>query len=76
FFWAVHGQAELDLLIFKNGRKTGYEFKYNDAPVLTRSMEIAMDSLGLDGLTVVYPGSKTYQIRKGIEAVPLRTLQD
>src|SRR5512139_2734726 len=32
FFWGVHNQAELDLLVFSRGRRIGYEVKYSDAP--------------------------------------------
>ncbi len=32
YFWATHQGAELDLLIFKNGRRLGVECKYADAP--------------------------------------------
>ncbi len=32
YFWATHQGAELDLLIFKNGKRYGVEFKRSDAP--------------------------------------------
>jgi hypothetical protein len=35
YFWATHGGAELDLLLLKQGRKTGIECKRVDAPRLT-----------------------------------------
>lgn len=62
FFWATHSGAELDLLFFKNGRKIGVEIKYTDAPVLTKSMHIAHEDLGLDRLYVVYPGDMAYEL--------------
>ena len=37
YFWAVHQQAELDLLIVRGGQKLGFEFKYGSAPGMTRS---------------------------------------
>lgn len=62
YFWAIHGQAELDLLILKGGRRLGFEFKYKDAPRMTTSMKAALESLELDSLTIVYPGKKNYAL--------------
>jgi predicted AAA+ superfamily ATPase len=66
FFWGVHNQAELDLLIVKNGKYMGFEFKYGDSPRLTPSMEIALETLELDSLHVIYPGKKDYSLGKNI----------
>ena len=53
----TQSKAELDLLILKNGKRIGYEFKYSDAPKITPSMRIACEDLQLDHLYVVYPGT-------------------
>lgn len=71
FFWAVHGGSELDLLLFRDGRRTGVEFKRSDAPTLTRSMSIAMKDLKLDELVVVYPGMRSYDLAERIRVLPL-----
>jgi predicted AAA+ superfamily ATPase len=71
YFWATHAGAELDLLMFRNGKRVGVEFKRADAPGLTPSMRIAMSDLKLDALYVVYPGVRRYPIADRIEAVPL-----
>jgi uncharacterized protein len=71
YFWATHTGAELDLLMFKYGKRIGVEFRYMDAPSLTRSMSIALHDLKLDALYVVYPGSRRYVLAEKIEAVPL-----
>jgi predicted AAA+ superfamily ATPase len=71
YFWATHAGAELDLLMFKYGKRIGVEFKYMDAPSLTPSMRIAMDDLRLDALYVVYPGNRRYRLADRIEAAPL-----
>lgn len=73
YFWATHTGAELDLLMFKHGRRVGVEFKYMDAPRLTPSMRSAMTDLKLDALYVVYPGDRRYTLAERIEAVPLST---
>ena len=60
YFWATHQGAELDLLLFKDGRRLGVECKRVDAPTLTPSMRIALDDLKLDRLIVIYPGDRRY----------------
>lgn len=71
YFWATHAGAELDLLMFKDGRRVGVEFKRMDAPRLTPSMRTAMKDLRLEALYVVYPGSRRYALAERVEAVPL-----
>ena len=74
YFWATHAGAELDLLLLKDGRRIGVEFKRADAPVLTPSMRIAMADLGLEALYVVHPGGRRYHLADTIEAVTLSAL--
>lgn len=71
YFWATHAGAELDLLLFKNNRKTGVEVKFSDAPKITKSMRSAIESLNLDELFIVYPGRQSYQIDKKITVVSI-----
>jgi predicted AAA+ superfamily ATPase len=71
YYWATHNGAELDLFLFKDGRRIGIECKRADAPVMTRSMQIAMADLKLDRLYVLYPGDRTYSLGKKVEVVPL-----
>ena len=72
YFWATHNGAELDLLMLKDNRKIGLEFKRSDAPQLTPSMKIAMKDLELDRLDVLYPGKQTYPLADKITVVPLQ----
>jgi predicted AAA+ superfamily ATPase len=74
YFWATHTGAELDLLLFKDGKRIGVEFKRIDAPRLTPSMRVALHDLGLERLYVVYPGTRRYAIDERVEAVPLAAL--
>jgi predicted AAA+ superfamily ATPase len=76
YFWATHQGAELDLLLFKNGRRIGVECKRADAPTLTPSMRIALDDLKLDRLVVVYPGDRRYALGDRVEVVSLTELAD
>lgn len=71
FFWATHAHAELDLLIIKRGQRWGFEIKYSDAPKLSKSMQVAIETLKLDKLFVVYPGSHRYPIGKNIHVIGL-----
>ena len=66
YFWATHAGAELDLLIFKNGKRLGFEIKYSDAPRITKSMRIAVEDLRLDKIHIIYPGRKSYPLDKQI----------
>jgi len=74
YFWATYSGAELDLVLFKKGRRLGFECKRADAPVLTPSMQIALRDLKLDKLTVIYPGNRRYSLVKKVEVVPLAEL--
>jgi hypothetical protein len=76
YFWATHTGAELDLLLFKGGRRYGVEIKFQDAPRLTPSMRIAMEDLGLERMTVVYPGDLRYELAERVTVVPLAEIVD
>jgi hypothetical protein len=71
YYWATHSGAEIDLLLFKRGRRIGIECKRADAPRLTPSMRIALSDLKLDQLFVVYPGERTYSLANNVEVMPL-----
>jgi len=70
YFWATHTGAELDLLLFKGGRRYGVEVKRQDAPRLTPSMQVALDDLKLARLIVVYPGPRRYALADRVMVVP------
>ncbi|MDD5476504.1 MAG: ATP-binding protein [Syntrophales bacterium] len=74
YFWATHGGAELDLLIFDRGRRVGYEIKHTDSPRMTRSLAIAQRDLTIDEMYVVYPGSEMFPLDERVQAVGLETL--
>ena len=76
YFWATHGGAELDLCVFKGGRRLGFEFKYTSSPQVTRSMRTAMDDLKLTHLYVVYPGTKKFPLAERITAMGLSDLAE
>lgn len=71
YFWATHQGAELDLLLFKDGRRLGVEIKRTDAPALAPSMRIALEDLRLEHLIVLYPGPRRYSLAARVTVVPL-----
>jgi predicted AAA+ superfamily ATPase len=74
YFWATHGGAELDLAVIRHGRRYGFEFKYGDAPSMTKSMHGALRDLKLERLFVIHPGKDGYIMNGQTEAVPLSQL--
>ncbi len=74
FFWATHSGAEVDLFWQDGGKSYGAEFKYADAPVLTKSMKIAVNDLGLTHLFVIYPGKSDYKISDKVSAISFRSM--
>jgi predicted AAA+ superfamily ATPase len=76
YYWATHQGAEIDLLLFKNGRRLGVECKRSAAPTMTPSMRIALDDLKLDRLVVVYPGERRYALTDRVDVIPLVQLAD
>jgi predicted AAA+ superfamily ATPase len=74
YYWATHQGAEIDLVLFKHGRRVGVECKRADAPTLTPSMRIALKDLKLDRLIVVYPGDRRYALGDRTEVIPLPEL--
>ena len=71
YFWATHAGAELDLLLFRKGKRLGVEFKYMDAPRMTPSMKRASEDLKLDKLLVVYPGSLSFPLDRNMDVLSL-----
>ena len=72
--WATPQGAELDLLLVRGSRRIGIEAKCTEAPTLTKSMEIAMKDLRLTKLWVVHRGQDRFEMRPGIEALPIDAL--
>jgi predicted AAA+ superfamily ATPase len=76
YFWATYQGAELDLLVFRNGRRIGIEAKRADAPTLTASMRIALADLRLDRILVLYPGSARYPLAERVAVMPVTDLAE
>ena len=71
FFFALHTGGELDLFWQDSGRNWGVEFKYNDAPRLTKSMSNVVEYLDLSHIWVIYPGNKSYPLTEKVTVLPI-----
>jgi len=76
YFWSTHSGPELDLLVFWHGKRVGFEFKYSDAPDLTKSMHVVMQDLKLNQLFVVYPGGQSLELADRVEMVSIKHLPE
>jgi len=74
YFWSTYSGAELDLFFLHKGRRYGVEFKYSEAPVVTKSMRSAMETLNLHHLWIVYPGKMEYPVDEKITVHPLKNI--
>jgi uncharacterized protein len=75
-FWSTYSGAELDLLFLHRGHRYGAEFKFSEAPKITKSMRIAVKDLALRHLWIIYPGQHNYPVDEQISAWPLEQLPD
>jgi len=75
YFWNTQSGAELDLLVFINGHRVGFEFKYADAPAVTKSLQVARADLKLRQVFLVHPGKKSYPLNEWAEALSIEDLQ-
>ena len=71
YYWRTHAGAELDLLVSRAGRRYGFEFKYSDAPRMTKSLHVALEDLKLERAWIVYPGSTRYAAHERVEVLPV-----
>jgi len=75
FFWRTHNGSEIDLLWQDGGKTWGVEFKYADAPKISKSMRLSIEDLNLEHLWIVYPGHDQYSLSEDITVLPLYMIQ-
>ena len=75
-FWRTHTGAELDLVWQARGALWGMEFKYQDAPAMTRSMHAVLRDLPVRHLWVVYPGHEGYRLHEKVTVLPVTGIPD
>ncbi len=76
FFYRTYQGTELDLFWLHKGKRFGLEIKYSDAPILTKSMTIAIEDLKLHHLFVVYPGKTAYPLAKNVSVLPISQIAE
>ena len=76
YFWRTHTGAELDLVWQAHGGLRGMEFKYQDAPRMTKSIRAVLSDLPLQHMWIVYPGADRYQLAETVSVVPVTEIAD
>ena len=76
YFWRTHTGAELDLVWQARGGLWGMEFKYQDAPGMTRSVRAVLRDLPLRHLWIVYPGPDRYRLDEAVSVLPVADIAD
>ena len=74
FFWSTYSGAEVDLFFLCKGQRFGVEFKFSEAPKVTKSMRVAVNDLNLRHLWVIHPGPHRYPVDDHISVWPLAEL--
>jgi len=64
------------LLFFTHGKRYGIEAKFSEAPEVTRSMQVAVQDLGLEHLWVIYPGEQSYPVHEQMTIWQLKSVSD
>lgn len=71
FYWRTQNGAELDLIILKNGKMHGFEFKYSSKPSLTKSLHYVLEDLTPATMTIIVPGNEEYSIHEKVRVCGL-----
>lgn len=76
YFWRSHQNEELDLFFEFNGKRFGFEVKFNMRPQITKSMEAASAALGLSKLFVMTPEGELRQLGENTYVVSLAKFKE
>ena len=69
YFWATHAGLELDLLVVKGEKKTGFEIKRTSSPKITPSMTNSIEDLNLEQIYLIHCGDHSFDLADKIRAV-------
>jgi predicted AAA+ superfamily ATPase len=73
YFYRTHDGAEIDLLFERGGQPDiAIEVKRSSAPSPERGFKHACDDLGISKRYVVYPGTESFSLRQGTQAIGLQ----
>ena len=74
-YYRTQDGAEIDLVFERAGqREIAIEIKRSSAPRVERGFHIACEDLGVKQRYVVYPGTETFPLRVGVQAIGLKDL--
>jgi uncharacterized protein len=74
-FYRTQDGAEIDLVFERAGQpEMAIEIKRSSAPSVERGFNIACEDLGVKQRYVVYPGTETFPLRAGVQAMGLKDL--
>lgn len=76
FYWRTHAGSEVDLFWMHQGKNWAVEFKYSDAPKLTKSIHTVLGDLELEHLWVVYPGTSQYILSEKVTVLPVTQIKE
>ena len=76
YFWSTYSGAELDLFFLHNGRRYGVEFKFSEAPKVTKAMHSALNDLQLEHLWIICPGPHRYPVDEKISVWPIHEIAE
>lgn len=75
FYYRTSAGAEIDLILARgNQPKIAIEVKHSSAPVVSAGFHTAVADLGITRAYVVYPGKDRYEIKSGVEVIPVSAL--
>jgi uncharacterized protein len=71
YFWSDGQAAEIDLVLFRDGTMYGVVCDRAEIPSIKPTMLTALSDLGMEKMTIIYPGDKRFPLHERIEAVPV-----
>jgi uncharacterized protein len=71
YFWSDGQAAEIDLVLFRDGTMYGVVCDRAEIPTIKPHMLTALSDLGMEKMTIIYPGDKRFPLHERIEAVPV-----
>ena len=75
YFYRTHDGAEIDLVFERGGTpEMAIEVKRSSAPTVERGFTLATADIAVQSRYVVYPGSESFPLRDGVQAMGLAAL--
>jgi len=56
----------------KNGKRFGFEFNFNDSPLMTKSIKTSQQDLNSENFFIIYPGIKSYTLDQKMFVISLK----